>query len=98
MRSKQLFVAFLALFFTLSAFGQGVKEGTQKDDKVIVLHDDSIDRTTNGIGNVIDLSYKEISKLEPIFISKTSDKSNPLKVSVLDSENISISVSENVSV
>ena len=28
--------AFLAFFFALSAFGQGVKEGTQKDDKVIV--------------------------------------------------------------
>ena len=36
MRSKQLFIAFLAFFFALSAFGQGVKEGTQKDDKVIV--------------------------------------------------------------
>ena len=35
-----------------------------KDDKVIVLHDDSIDRTTNGTGNVIDLSYEEISEFD----------------------------------
>jgi len=35
-----------------------------KDDKVIVLHDDSIDRTTNGSGSVIDLSYKEISEFD----------------------------------
>ena len=35
-----------------------------KDDKVIVLHDDSIDRTTNGKGNVIDLSYEEISEFD----------------------------------
>jgi hypothetical protein len=36
MRSKQLLVAFLALFFALSGFGQVIKEGIQKDDKVIV--------------------------------------------------------------
>ena len=35
-----------------------------KDDKVIVLHDDSIDRTTNGKGSVIDLSYEEISEFD----------------------------------
>ncbi len=35
-----------------------------KDSKVIVLHDDSIDRTTNGKGNVIDLSYEEISEFD----------------------------------
>ena len=35
-----------------------------KDSKVIVLHDDSIDRTTNGKGNLIDLSYEEISEFD----------------------------------
>jgi len=35
-----------------------------KDNKVIVLHDDCIDRTTNGSGNVIDLSYDEISEFD----------------------------------
>ena len=35
-----------------------------KDEKIIVLHDDSIDRTTNGSGNVIDLSYEEISEFD----------------------------------
>jgi len=40
MRSKQLFITFLALFFTISSFCQGVREGTQKDDKVIVETED----------------------------------------------------------
>ena len=35
-----------------------------KDDKVIVLHDDSLDRTTNGKGEVSRLSYKEISQFD----------------------------------
>ena len=35
-----------------------------KDDKIIVLHDDSIDRTTNGRGNVIDLSYGAILEFD----------------------------------
>ncbi len=32
-----------------------------KDQKVIVLHDSSIDRTTNGQGNVSNLNYSDIS-------------------------------------
>ena len=35
-----------------------------KDNQVIVLHDNSIDRTTNGTGNVIDLSYEEILEFD----------------------------------
>ena len=35
-----------------------------KDDQVIVLHDDSLDRTTNGTGKAIDLSYEEISEFD----------------------------------
>ena len=35
-----------------------------KDDQVIVLHDDCLDRTTNGTGKAIDLSYEEISELD----------------------------------
>ena len=47
-----------------------------KDDKVIVLHDDSIDRTTNGKGNVIDLSYEEISEFDAGYGFK--DKNVPI--------------------
>lgn len=35
-----------------------------KDSVVVVLHDESIDRTTNGKGKVADLEYNEISKLD----------------------------------
>ena len=35
-----------------------------RDEKVIVLHDDSLDRTTNGKGEVSRLSYKEISQFD----------------------------------
>ena len=35
-----------------------------RDEKVIVLHDDSLDRTTNGKGEVSKLSYKEISQFD----------------------------------
>ena len=35
-----------------------------KDDQVIVLHDDCVDRTTNGTVKAIDLSYKEISEFD----------------------------------
>ena len=31
-----------------------------RDEKVIVLHDDSLDRTTNGKGEVFRISYEEI--------------------------------------
>ena len=35
-----------------------------KDNKVIVLHDESIDRTTNGHGKVLDLTYEDISSFD----------------------------------
>ncbi len=38
-----------------------------KDDQVIVLHDDCVDRTSNGTGKAIDLSYEEISQFDAGF-------------------------------
>jgi glycerophosphoryl diester phosphodiesterase len=35
-----------------------------KDSVVVLMHDDSVDRTTDGSGKVADLSYKEISSLD----------------------------------
>ena len=40
-----------------------------KDEKVLVLHDPSIDRTTNGTGFVKDMNYEEISKYDAGFNS-----------------------------
>ncbi|MCC6983844.1 MAG: glycerophosphodiester phosphodiesterase family protein [Bauldia sp.] len=58
---------------TLAAFnnviGQGVKvieidlRGT-KDGEIVILHDDTVDRTTNGTGNVGDLTLAEIRALD----------------------------------
>lgn len=45
------------------------------DNKVIVLHDPNLNRTTNGKGNVIDLSYEEISEFDAGFHFK-DDKGN----------------------
>ena len=35
-----------------------------KDDKVIVLHDETLDRTSNGTGKAIDFNYEEISEFD----------------------------------
>ena len=42
-----------------------------KDSVVVVLHDESVDRTTNGEGIIADMSYDEIRRLDAgIFFSK----------------------------
>ena len=38
-----------------------------KDEKVIVLHDETIDRTSNGTGKTIDLSYEKITEFDAGF-------------------------------
>jgi glycerophosphoryl diester phosphodiesterase len=35
-----------------------------RDNKLVVIHDDKVDRTTNGNGSVRDLTFKEIRKLD----------------------------------
>lgn len=35
-----------------------------KDNQVVVIHDDTVDRTTNGKGKVKDLSYPELAELD----------------------------------
>lgn len=58
---------------TLPAFRAAVKAGAQmiefdvfltKDNKMVVLHDSKVDRTTNGKGKVSDLTLAEIKKLD----------------------------------
>ena len=58
---------------TLIAFREAVKAGAHmiefdvrltKDKKLVVLHDATVDRTTNGTGNIADLTLKEIKQLD----------------------------------
>lgn len=58
---------------TITAFVEAVRLGAQmvefdvrmtKDDKLVVIHDKSVDRTTNGTGLVKDLRWRKIRKLD----------------------------------
>jgi len=58
---------------TIAAFQSAVKKGAQqiefdvaltKDGKLVVMHDYTIDRTTNGKGKVSDLTFDEIRALD----------------------------------
>lgn len=58
---------------TLVAFQSAVKKGAQqiefdvalsKDGKLVVMHDTTVDRTTNGSGKVSDLTFAEIRALD----------------------------------
>jgi glycerophosphoryl diester phosphodiesterase len=41
-----------------------------KDGEVVVIHDEKVDRTTNGIGFVKDLTYRELQKLDASYKNK----------------------------
>jgi glycerophosphoryl diester phosphodiesterase len=58
---------------TLAAFRQAIEQGAQaveidlrgtKDGEVVILHDETVDRTTNGRGKVTDLTLAELKKLD----------------------------------
>ena len=58
---------------TIAAFEEAVRMGAQmiefdvrmtKDNRLIVIHDESVDRTTNGTGSVEDLTWEAIQKLD----------------------------------
>ena len=61
---------------TLFAFGESVKAGVDmldlnlnitKDGELVVQHDDTVDRNTNGTGAVADLTMAEIAELDAAF-------------------------------
>lgn len=58
---------------TLAAFRRAVELGTagveldvhlSKDGHAVVIHDESVDRTTNGTGKIADLTLQEIQRLD----------------------------------
>ena len=51
-----------------------------KDGKIVVIHDDTVDRTTNGKGRVMELTYKEIEELDAAYnFSKDNGKTFPFR-------------------
>lgn len=58
---------------TLSAFREAIRLNVEsiefdvhlsKDEELIIIHDDSVNRTTDGSGNIADLTLNEIKKLD----------------------------------
>ncbi|MCE7063873.1 alkaline phosphatase family protein [Dyadobacter sp. CY326] len=58
---------------TLPAFKEAVRLGAQmiefdiqltKDSAMVIMHDDGVDRTTNGTGNVADLTFAQVRALD----------------------------------
>ena len=68
---------------TLAAYENGIKNGvdfveidlrTTKDSVLVIMHDGSVDRMTNGKGNVSDLTYAEIRQLKVVDKTKGTGK------------------------
>ena len=75
---------------TLLAFQKAIEAGADgieldvqfsKDGKLIVMHDERVDRTTNGTGFVRDLTLEEIKALDASF--KFHDETGPVQVPTL---------------
>lgn len=58
---------------TIPAFEEAVRLGVQmieldvrftRDEKLVILHDETVDRTTNGTGRIEDLTFEEARKLD----------------------------------
>ncbi len=58
---------------TLAAFNEAIRLGAHmiefdvqltKDNKLVIMHDETVDRTTNGSGRVSELTFEEIRKLD----------------------------------
>lgn len=71
---------------SMAAFKRGIELGIDvieldvrhtKDDSMIVMHDGTVDRTTNGKGKVSDLTFEEIRKLRLKFKGQLTDEQVP---------------------
>lgn len=72
---------------TMKAFTEAEKVGAHgleidvqlsKDGEVVIIHDEKVDRTTNGTGFIKDLTFKEIRKLDASYKSKKWLKKEPI--------------------
>ena len=72
---------------TLAAYKNAIKNGvdfveidlrTTKDSALVIMHDATVDRMTNGKGKISDLSYADLRKLKIIDKRKDSTKTYPV--------------------
>lgn len=90
---------------TLASFDAAIRHGAEmielditltKDRKVVVIHDDTVDRTTNGTGNVRTFPLKKLQRLDAgsWFDSRFSGERIPTLADVLDlaKDNISVNI------
>lgn len=72
---------------TMLAFIKAVEEGVDgieldvqltKDGIPVIIHDETIDRTTDGVGNVVDFTYEELKKYDASFKFKNLGMFNPI--------------------
>ena len=74
---------------TIYAFDKAVSHGSEvfeldvhatRDGEMVVIHDDTVDRTTNGSGRVKDLTLAELKELDAAYhYTSDQDKSFPLR-------------------
>ena len=72
---------------TLAAYENAIKNGvdfveidlrTTKDSALVIMHDATVDRMTNGKGKISDLTYAEVRKLKVIDKRRDSTKTYPV--------------------
>lgn len=72
---------------TMKAFKEAEKTGADgieldvqltKDGEIVVIHDEKVDRTTNGAGYVKDFTFEELRKLDASYKNKTLLKKEPV--------------------
>jgi len=72
---------------TIAAFKKGIKHGvdyveidlrTTKDSVLVIMHDNTVDRMTNGKGKVSELTYAQIQQLKVMDKRKDSTKTYPV--------------------
>ena len=72
---------------TIAAYENGIKNGvdyveidlrTSKDSVLVIMHDATVDRMTNGKGKISELTYDEIRKLKVVDKRKDSMKTYPV--------------------
>lgn len=77
---------------SMAAFKKGIELGIDileadvrhtKDDSLVIMHDATVDRTTNGTGRVSDLTFEEIRKLRLKFNGQLTDEKIPTLEEVL---------------